>query len=109
MTDIRRLLAENIKKYRKLKGWTQEKLAETCSCATGYIAVIETARKFPSSTMLERLARAFGIDTPDLFVNKEISHLPPERQSNVLLYQDLLNEINTLIQSKVKKEMTAQA
>ena len=67
MTDIRALLAYNIKKRRKALGISQEKLAEKVSTSTHYIGQIEQKNKFPSPEMMERIAAALDIDTPQLF------------------------------------------
>lgn len=103
MTDIRTLLAVNLKKYRKIKGWTQEKIAEEAKTSIGYIATLETGRKFPSAEMLTRLAAALDIDTPDFFSTKEIHYLPQERKTIVSLYQDILDEIENVIHAKIKR------
>jgi transcriptional regulator with XRE-family HTH domain len=103
MTDIRQLLASNIKTYRKLHGWTQEKLAEEAKTATGYIATIETGKKFPSARMLERLASALRIDTPELFTTQAIQFIPLQHESVSRLYQDILEEIQEIIYAKINK------
>ena len=71
MTNIRDLLASNIKTYRAARGWSQARLAEKTGTSTQYIAMIETKIKFPSSNMLHKLAKALGIDPAELFY-KEI-------------------------------------
>jgi transcriptional regulator with XRE-family HTH domain len=70
MTDLRGLLAANIKKRRKFLGFSQAILAEKADTSTHYIAQIEQKKKFPSSEMLERLAKALDIDSPELFASK---------------------------------------
>jgi transcriptional regulator with XRE-family HTH domain len=67
MTNIRTVLANNIKAYRSASGLTQAKLAEKADTSTHYIGMIETKKNFPSPEMLERIAAALGIDTLDLF------------------------------------------
>ena len=67
MTNIRDLLAKNMKAYRSALGLSQAKLAEKVGTSTHYIGMIETKNKFPSPEMLERLAIAMGIDTIELF------------------------------------------
>jgi transcriptional regulator with XRE-family HTH domain len=67
MTDLRKILASNMKFYRGQKGLSQEKLAELSNTATNYIALIETGKRFPSLKMLEKLARGLNIDTTELF------------------------------------------
>jgi len=67
MTNIREILAKNMKAYRNALGLTQAKLAEKVDTSIHYIGMIETKNKFPSPEMLERIATALEIDTIDLF------------------------------------------
>jgi transcriptional regulator with XRE-family HTH domain len=71
MTNIRDVLAANIKKYRHDRGWSQAVLAEKSGTSTKYIGLLETRAKFPSSEMIHKLASALGIDPTELFY-KEI-------------------------------------
>jgi transcriptional regulator with XRE-family HTH domain len=52
MTNIRAVLAENIKAYRNALGLTQAKLAERVDTSTHYIGMIETQKNYPSPEML---------------------------------------------------------
>ena len=70
MTNIRELLASNLKSYRAARGWSQAKLAEKAGISTQYIGMIETKIKFPSSDMLQKLATALKIDPAELFYNE---------------------------------------
>jgi transcriptional regulator with XRE-family HTH domain len=74
MTNIRDVLAKNMKAYRNALGFSQAKLAEKVDTSTHYIGMIETKNNFPSPEMLERIAAALGIDTVDLFAAE--NHLP---------------------------------
>jgi transcriptional regulator with XRE-family HTH domain len=67
MTNIRDVLARNMKAYRSALGLSQAKLAERVDTSTHYIGMIETKNNFPSPEMLERIAAALEIDTIDLF------------------------------------------
>jgi transcriptional regulator with XRE-family HTH domain len=67
MTNIRDILAKNMRAYRNALGFTQAQLAEKVSTSTHYIGMIEAKKKFPSPEMLERIAFAMEIDTIDLF------------------------------------------
>lgn len=66
-TNLRHILALNIKKHRHILGLSQAKLAESAHIATAYVAMIELEKKFPSVDVLERLAHALKIDPTDLF------------------------------------------
>ncbi|MCL2245036.1 MAG: helix-turn-helix domain-containing protein [Treponema sp.] len=67
MTNLRTLLSYNIKKQRQVLGITQAKLAEKVDTSTHYIGQIELGNKFPTPEMLERIAAALEIDSPQLF------------------------------------------
>jgi transcriptional regulator with XRE-family HTH domain len=94
MTDIRKVLAANIKAFRKEKGLTQAKLAEQAGTATHYIAMIEGCKNFPSPDMIERIAAAFGKDTLDLFSLIPIQHDWKE---------SILSDIGTLVDQKLNE------
>ena len=94
MTDIRRILAENIRTYRKEKKLTQAKLAERAGTATHYIAMIEGCKNFPSPDMIERIAGVLGKDTVDLFAIYPIQNDWKEM---------LLSDIELMVSQKLKE------
>ena len=67
MTDLRKVLAVNMKLHRKKLGLSQAKLAELTDVSDNHIALIETGKRFPSLSMLELLAKALKIDVLELF------------------------------------------
>jgi len=48
-------------------GYTQAELAEYAHTSTCYIQQIEGMKRFPSPEMLEQIAAALEVDTPELF------------------------------------------
>ena len=67
MTNLRALLAYNMKERRRILDITQANLAEKVGTSTHYIGQIELKNKFPSPEMLQRIATALEIDSPQLF------------------------------------------
>jgi transcriptional regulator with XRE-family HTH domain len=67
MSSLRHILALNMRERRYILGFSQAKLAESAGIATGYVAMIELEKKFPSVEVLERIAQALKIDSPELF------------------------------------------
>ncbi len=60
---IYELISKNIKKYRKLKGWTQEKLAEEIDYSLSFISGIESAyHQTFSLGAVWRISQALGVD-----------------------------------------------
>jgi transcriptional regulator with XRE-family HTH domain len=92
MTDIRLILAENMKKYRKILGISQEKLAEKMNTAPNYIAMIEVGKKFPSAGMLERIAQALNVDTPELFTTNTVTFMTNSNKTLERLYQEVFSD-----------------
>jgi len=92
MTDLRKILASNMKHYRKKLGFTQATLAEKADITDNYIALIETGKRFPSVNMLERIAEALQQDTLDLF---SLSHDFLKKKS--ALRTKILSDIDAIL------------
>jgi len=67
MMYLERLVIDNIKRVRKEKGISQEKLAEACNTATSYIGLMEIYKNVPKLSTIERIAKALDINPLDLF------------------------------------------
>ena len=67
MTDLRKVLAFNMKLHRRNLNLSQAKLAELVKVSDNHIALIETGKRFPSLKMLTSLAQALKIDVLELF------------------------------------------
>jgi len=67
MTELRKILGANMKAYRSELGYSQAKLAELVDTATNYIAQIENGKRFPTDTMLEKIAKALQKKGYELF------------------------------------------
>lgn len=64
------LVSQSIKKQRKIKGWTQVKLAMKSNISVDYLKKIETKsgcdKQFSLDTV-QKIAKALEIDAKDLF------------------------------------------
>jgi transcriptional regulator with XRE-family HTH domain len=100
MTDLRQLLASNMRLYRGNLGLSQSKLADKVDTATNYIAAIEAGRKFPSVQMLERIADALKIDTPVLFSMESI-----KISSINSLHEEMVEDIAEIISDYMAKKL----
>jgi transcriptional regulator with XRE-family HTH domain len=88
MRKIRDILAENLKKNRRLRGLTQEQLAEKADVSSHYVAMVETRKTFPKPEMLERFAKTLGIEPYQLFAVENDPNEPNER-----LYKKMVAEM----------------
>jgi transcriptional regulator with XRE-family HTH domain len=93
MTNLRKLLAFNLKKHRHRYGISQAKLAEKAGASTQYIAMIELERKFPSVEMIEKIATALEIDCLELFIPLPVT-------------QENLKDFQNIVTSDLEKALT---
>lgn len=96
---IQECLSRNLKFYRKEKNLTQSQLAEKCNTSTNYIATIETGKKYPSPTTLEKIAKILEIDAIELFqleTNKSTNNIKIEKMKEDL-FEAIKEDINNII------------
>jgi transcriptional regulator with XRE-family HTH domain len=96
MTSLRALLAHNMKEQRRILGITQAQLAEKIGTSTHYIGQIELGNKFPTPEMLERIATALEIDSPQLF---SMNSFPIEVIKQ--FQEGLLSDVETAVVSAI--------
>ena len=92
MASLLKLLAFNMKEQRRILGISQAVLAERVNTSTHYIAMIELERKTPSLPMIERIAAALGVDSPELFSMRAI---PSE--SLKMLHKSVLEDLHRVV------------
>jgi transcriptional regulator with XRE-family HTH domain len=64
--SLRATLAENIKKFRKEKGLSQEELAEQCGLHRTYIGSVERLERNVTLSTLEVLSETLRVTVPEL-------------------------------------------
>jgi transcriptional regulator with XRE-family HTH domain len=102
MTNLKKLLAFNMKEQRRVLGISQATLAERVSTSTHYIAMIELERKTPSLDMLERIARALQIDPPELFSIKAVPAVSLRNLQKTVL-QDIEKAVGNVITKRLNE------
>jgi len=101
MTNLRGILANNLRGNRKKCGLSQAKLAEKSGFSTQYIAMIELSRQFPTPEALEKIAAALGIEAYELF-----SVQPSYENSMERLHKDIIKEIREVIVEALEKALS---
>ena len=86
--EMMKVFAYNIKKYRKIKRFSQMKLAEMINTSTSYIGEIEINNKSPSMEMVEKIAEALDIEPFRLFLD-DLNRKSDKTQSNEIYYERL--------------------
>jgi len=66
---LKSLFCFNIKYYRYINNYSQEKLSELCNLSSRYITDIENGNHFPTIEKLEIIAQTLNIEPYMLFMN----------------------------------------
>lgn len=64
--ELERILARNIQRMRRARGWSQEVLAENCGIDRTYVSGIERGLRNPSIGILKKLAAALETEPYEL-------------------------------------------
>ncbi|MDR2785884.1 MAG: helix-turn-helix domain-containing protein [Treponema sp.] len=78
---LERLVIDNIKRIRKERGISQEKLAEACDTATSYIGLMEIYKNVPKLSTIERIAHALNVDPLVFF--RDINKISQEQDIEI--------------------------
>lgn len=67
MSGMRCTVGKNLRRLRNGKGWSQEELAYRARIDRSYLSQLETAKYSASVAILEKLAKALGVDAAEFF------------------------------------------
>ena len=70
--ELRETLSQNLKKYRKIKGWSQFELAEKAEISEQTVNSIEGLRLWPSDKTLAKIANVLEVEMYRLFVPQKL-------------------------------------
>ena len=101
---IKERFAENLKKFRKSKKTTQEKLAEIVGVDFRYISFLENAKGLPSCELIEKLSNALQINVSDFFKYGE-SLSREELENRIIDSVKLLDNKNLKLLYEISKNL----
>lgn len=74
--DIQKLFGNNVQKYRKKAGLTQDKLSEEIGITQKHLSIIETGKQFASVQVIEKISQVLGVPPSALFgEDMNITHI----------------------------------
>lgn len=79
MKDIQIALGKKINEIRKLKGYTQEELAEMVGLSPNFIGYLERGEQTPSLKTLKKIATVLGVTLGWFFYSIENHHAKPPK------------------------------
>jgi len=71
---MRRILANNIRAFRRIKGLSQEDLAHICNLHWTYVGSVERGERNVTLSALEVIAEALGVSVPKLLTEGSIEN-----------------------------------
>ena len=102
MSNVRELFAKNLRKIRRKCGFSQEFLAEKAGVSTHYVSMIELARNFPKSEVIERLAKALKVEVHELFLSPRSAEDETEK-----LHKSIISVIRQTVSESVEVSVEA--
>lgn len=101
--DLQDIFISNLKRFRKEQRVTQEKLAELCKTDTSYIGQIETKKRFPSLSFVEKIAAALEIEPYRLYMPQNSKSGSVSAEELRLIEEEILRTLQSDIKKIVKK------
>lgn len=99
--DIKIILGENIKNYRKKRNLTQDELAEKLDISQKHLSNIEVGKKFVTAPLLERISEILKVSPSLLFYSSNFDEL----DDNILKHIDIIiSEELKNTQEKINRE-----
>ena len=100
--EFRSVVAENIKKYRKMNNLTQLALAEKADLSVGYLHDLEAGSKWGAPETIVKLARSLNVKPFQFFIYDDAK--PDSFSSDlILLSNSLKKNIDELISELLRK------
>jgi transcriptional regulator with XRE-family HTH domain len=104
---LERLVIDNIRRIRKEKGISQEKLAEACDTSTSYIGLMEIYRNIPKLSTIEKIAKAMEVDPLMFFTRPGAPDKALEEESLLFRKKAEARQIKSKIMKSFEKEIDA--
>lgn len=106
MENIKEIFGKNVKKYRKLVGFTQEEMAEKINVSQTFFANIERGKRGASFETVELLSKCFNIPYSALFEDSEQNNSITETfvdktVKDIFFYKDLENKLEKCLKEAI--------
>jgi len=106
---LKQIFIKNLKGFRTKEGLSQMQLAEYCGVSSGYIAEIETGKKFPSVGIIEKIAAILKIEPYMLFKSQTINNSPVIGKEKTHLPYYVNKQLQKQLKTNIKKQINLSA
>lgn len=103
--NLEHLVIDNIRRIRKEKGITQEKLAEYCGTSASYIGLMETYKNVPKLSTIERIAEALNVPVQAIFAEKSDDYAEAKARASVCrsrIKQEIMQSVENCLDTALK-------
>lgn len=83
------ILAQNIQRLRKEKGWRQEELAQKLGCSFDTVQAYECCKREPACKVMVALEQVFGVTGAQLYGLEPLPH-PEDTEPQIQLHETAL-------------------
>jgi len=98
--ELGRLFIQNLRNWRKIKGFSQKTLAEKCGSAHAYIRQLECGRGTPSFAFIGKIAKALQIEPYQLFFDETAKTAKSARSKQMeSIHNKLIESLSADVQS----------
>jgi len=99
MTYFQAKFIDNLRFWRKKKGFSQLKLSEMANISSNYLNAVENGKNFPSPEVIQQISDILGILPFQLFLEHPVETVPVNNMVSELIYikQRFIKEIDLLI------------
>ena len=101
--SVKKLFGNNLHSYRKLRGFSQEQLAEKLNISVKHLSTLETGKVFASADLIEKLSDILEVSISALFYTPEEKSFDESDLCKIsLILEEEFNKSLILIRNKIK-------
>lgn len=95
---LKLIFGNNLHSYRKLRGLSQEQLAEKLDISIKHLSTMETGKVFASAELIEKISKELNVSISALFYTPEEKSFDESDFSkiDVILEEELENSLKTI-------------
>ena len=104
--NVKKILGDNIKKYRKKAGFTQDEFAEKLDISPKHLSNIEIGQKFISAQLLEKVSEILKVSPSTLFYSTDERSLGDESLSKIdRIIDEYFDSFAKSVKERIREEI----
>ena len=102
--ELKKIFGNNLHLYRKLRGLSQEQLAEKLNISVKHLSTLETGKVFASAELIEKFATELKVSISSLFYTPEEKSLDESDFSKIdYILEEEINKSLFSIKDRIRK------